>query len=72
MGMAVTICPNGLLKEVIIDGVCCAITPLDEPKEASIPTTSVTVPVSSAKHSEIVDGSVDNACGKKEDLGFAF
>ena len=30
MGMAVTIHPNGLLKEVIIDGVHYAITPLDE------------------------------------------
>ena len=48
-GMAATICPNGLLKKLIIDGVHYAITPLNEPKEASVPTTSVTVPVSSAK-----------------------
>ena len=48
-GMAVTICLDGLLKEVIIDGVCYAITPLDEPKEASVPTTSATVPVTYAK-----------------------
>ena len=49
MGMAVTICPDGLLKEVIIDRVCYSITPLDEPKEVSVPTTSATVPLSSAK-----------------------
>ena len=49
MGMAATISPDSLLKEVTIDGVCYAITPLDEPKEASVPTTSVTVPVTSAK-----------------------
>ena len=55
MGMAVTICPNGLLKEVIIDEVRYAITPLDEPKEASVPTISATVPVTSAKQAEIVN-----------------
>ena len=55
MGMAATICPNGLLKEVTIDGVHYAITPLNEPKEASVPTTSATVPLSSAIHSEIID-----------------
>ena len=54
MGMAVTIRSYGLLKEVIIDGVCYAITTLDEPKEASVPT-SMTVPVTSAKWAEIVD-----------------
>ena len=48
-GITATIHPNGLLKEVIIDGVCYTITPLDEPKEASVPTTSATVPLSSAK-----------------------
>ena len=52
--MAATIHPNGLLKEVIIDGMCYTMTPLDEPKEACVPT-SVTVPVSSTKHSEIVN-----------------
>ena len=41
-GMAVTICPDSLLKEVIIDGVHYAMTPLDEPKEACAPTMSVT------------------------------
>ena len=68
-GMAVTICPNGLLKEVIIDGVCYAITPFDEPKEASVPTTSVTVPVSSAKCSEIVDDVLTMPVVKKKTLG---
>ena len=48
-GMSATIHPDGLLKEVIIDGVCYAITPLNEPKEASVPTTSATVPVISTK-----------------------
>ena len=48
-GMAATICPDSLLKEVIIDGVRYAITPLNEPKEASVPTMSVTVPVTSTK-----------------------
>ena len=49
LGMAATICPDCLLKEVIINGVCYAITPLDDPKEASVPTMSATVPVTSAK-----------------------
>ena len=48
-GMAGTIHANSLLKEVIIYGVCFSITPLDEPKEASVPTVSATVPVTSAK-----------------------
>ena len=48
-GMAATIHPNGLLKDMIIDGVHYAITPLKEPKEASVPATSATVPLSSAK-----------------------
>ena len=54
-GMAAIICPDGLFKEVIIDGMCYTMTPLDEPKEACVPITSATVPVSSAKCSEIVD-----------------
>ena len=54
MGMAATICPNGLFKEVIIDGMHYMMTPVDEPKEACVRTTSVTVPVSPAKCSEIV------------------
>ena len=49
MGMAATIHPDGLLKVVIIDGVGYAIILLNEPKEASVPTMSVTVPVTSAK-----------------------
>ena len=40
---------------MIIDGVHYAITPLDEPKEASVPTTSATVPVSYTECSEIVN-----------------
>ena len=67
-GMAVTICPDGLLKEVIIDRVHYAITPLNEPKEASVPM-SVTVPVSSAKHSEIVDEVLIIPVVKKRTLG---
>ena len=47
--------PDGLLKEVIIDGVHYAIKPLNEPKEASVPTTSATVPLSWAKWSEILN-----------------
>ena len=66
MGMAATICPDGLLKEVIIDGVCYAITPLNEPKEASVPTTSVTVPVSSTKRSEIVNEVLTTPVAKKK------
>ena len=46
---------DGLLKEVIIDGIHYTMTPLDELKEACVLTTSATVPVSSAKHSEILD-----------------
>ena len=65
-GMASTIQPNGLLKEVIIDGVCYAITLLNEPKEASVPTTSVTVPLSSAKRSEILDEVLTTPMGKKK------
>ena len=69
MGIVATIHPNGLLKEVIIDGVCYAITPLNEPKEASIPTTSATVPLSSAKHSEICDEVLTMPVVKKKTLG---
>ena len=69
MGMAVTIHPNGLLKEVIIDVVCYAITPLNEPKEASVPTMSTTVPLSSAKHSEIVNEVLTMPVVKKKTLG---
>ena len=67
MWMAATIHPNGLLKEVIIDGICCAITPLDEPKETSVLTMSATVPVSFAKHSEIVNEVLTTPVVKKED-----
>ena len=67
--MAVTICPDGLLKEVIIDGVCYTMTPLDEPKEASVPTMSLTIPVSSAKHSEIVDEVLTMPVVKMKTLG---
>ena len=70
MGMAVTIHPDDLLKEVIIDGVCYdAITPLDEPKDASVPIMSVTIPVSSAKCSEIVDEVLTMPVVKKKTLG---
>ena len=68
-GMAATICPDGLLKEVIIDGVSYTMTPLDEPKEASVPPTSATVPVSSAKCSEIVDEVLTTPVVKKKTLG---
>ena len=70
--MAATIHPDGLLKEVIIDEVRYAITPLDEPKEATVPTTSVTVPLSSAKHSEIVDEVLTMPVAKKKILWVAF
>ena len=53
-GMGVTIWPDGLLKEVIIDGIHYTMTPLDELKEACVPT-SATVPVSSAKRSKILN-----------------
>ena len=69
MGMSATICPNGLLKEVIIDGVCYAITPLDEPKEASVPAMSATVPVTSAKQAEIVHDMLTTPVVKKKTLG---
>ena len=69
MGMAATIHPTGLLKEVIIDGVHYAITPLNEPKETSVPTTSATVPVSSAKHSEIVNEVLTMPVVKRRLLG---
>ena len=46
-----------------------AITPLDEPKEASVPTTSATVLVSSAKHSEIVYEELTMPVVKKKTLG---
>ena len=47
--------PDGLLKEVVIDRVHYTITPLDEPKEASVSTTLATVPFSLTKRSEILD-----------------
>ena len=72
MGMSVTIHPDGLLKEVIIDGVCYAITPLDEPKEASVPTTSATVPVTSAKQAEIVNEVLTMPMVKKKTWGPPF
>ena len=62
--MVATICPDGLLKEVITDGVCYAITPLDEPEEASVPM-SATVPVTSAKQTEIVDEVLKTPMVKK-------
>ena len=69
MEMAATICPDGLLKEVIIDVVCYAITLLDEPKEASVPTTSVAVPLSLAKRLEILDEVLTMPVVKKKTLG---
>ena len=66
MGMAATICPDGLFKEVIIDGMHYMMTPLDELKEACVPTKSVTVPVSSTKHSEIVDELLTTTVVKKK------
>ena len=68
-GMGVTIQPNGLLTEVIIDGIHYTMTPLDEPKEACVPTTSVTVPVSSTKHSEILNKVLTTPVVKKKTLG---
>ena len=65
-GMGATIWPDGLLKEVIIDGIHYTMTPLDEPKEACVPTTSATVPVSSAKHSKILDEVLTTPVVKKK------
>ena len=69
MRMAATIRLDGLLKEVIIDGVCYVITPVDEPKEASVPTMSATVPVTSAKQAEIVDEVLTMPVVKRKTLG---
>ena len=55
--------------KVIIDGVCYDITPLNEPKEASVPTISVTVPLSSAKRSEILDEVLTTPVVKMKTLG---
>ena len=44
------------------------MTPLDEPKEASVPTMSVTVPLSSTKHSEIFDKVLTTPVVKKKTL----
>ena len=65
-GMGATIWPNGLLKEVIIDGIRYTMTPLDELKEACVLTMSATVPVSSAKHSEILNEVLTTLVVKKK------
>ena len=44
------------------------MTPLDEPKEACVPTMSATVTVSSAKHSEIVKLLTTPVVKKKKTL----
>ena len=56
--MGVTIRPDGLLKEVCIDGIRYMMTPLD--------TMSATVPVSSAKRSEILDEVLTTLVVKKK------
>ena len=68
-GMGATIQPNGLLKEVIIDGIHYMMTTLDEPKEACVLTTSATVPVCSAKCSEILEEVLTTPVIKKKTLG---
>ena len=68
-GIAATIQPDGLLKEVIIDGVHYKMIPLEEPKKACVPTTSPTLPVSSAKRSEILDEFLITPVVKKKMLG---
>ena len=66
--MAATIDPDSLFKEVIIDGMRYTMTPLNELKEACVPT-SATVPVSSTKRSEIVDELLTMPMVKKMTLG---
>ena len=68
-GMAATIRPNGLLEEIIIDGIHYTMIPLDELKEACVPTMSATVPVSSAKRSKILNKVLTTLVVKKKTLG---
>ena len=68
-GMAVTIQSDGLLNEIVIDGVHYSMTSLEEPKEACV-LTSPTAPVSSAKCSEILnDVLITLVIKKKKMLG---
>ena len=69
-GVAVTIRPDGLLNEIVIDGIRYLMTPVEEPKEACVLTMSPTAPVSSAKHSEILnDVLITWVFKKKKTLG---
>ena len=61
-GVAAMIPLDGLLNKIVIDGICYLMTPLEEPKEACVPTMSPTAPVSSAKCSEILDDVLISGC----------
>ena len=65
-GMAAMMRPYGLLNKIVIDGICYLMTPLEEPKEACLLTTSPTAPVSSAKCSKILNDVLITPVVKKK------